>query len=245
MVGMMQKSLFLFLLFSFFVISGQIEIIPEVPANVVKLESNAEMIKGEIQHITELRTGDILVKANHNWLPGTAQVYGGKGFGHAALVINGAKDTNLLQLLGKTVIFESHSRDVAPEFQIRQAQAYHPGSDFRVASITFGPQNFGYCFVLRPSLSPEEIQQLIAFVTGMDGGTSCWRAQKRFDVQKKKPAAGQEGNWYCSLLIWQAFYTLFDIDLDHTGRIMVYPNDLITSEYFNEAPGRPMRRIRF
>jgi hypothetical protein len=203
------------------------------------------LLKDDIGKIVDLRPGDILVKANHNWLPGTAQVYGGKGFGHAALVIKGAKDTNLLQLLRKTVIFESHSRDVAPEFQIRQAPAYLPGNDFRYPSITFGPQNFGYCFLLRPSLSPEEIQQLIGFVTGMDGGTSSWRAQKRFDAQNKKPAAGQEGNWYCSLLIWQAFYTLFGIDLDPTARIMVYPNDLIASEYIDNLPQMPGRRIRF
>ena len=245
MIGIMQKGLISVLLFSSLVAVGQLVNIPEGTANSGKLESGDEMVKGEIHQITELRPGDILVKANHNWLPGTAQVFGGKGFGHAALVIKGAKDTNLLQLLRKTVIFESHSREVAPEFQIRQAPAYLPGSDFRYASITFGPRNFGYCFLLRPSLSPEETKQLIAFVTGMDGGTSSWRAQKRFDTQPKKPATGQEGNWYCSLLIWQAFYTLFDIDLDPNARIMVYPNDLITSPYFDNKPGREAARIRF
>jgi len=207
--------------------------------------SSPNLLKDDIGKIVDLMPGDILVKTNHNWLPGTAQVFGGKGFGHAALVISGASDTNLVRLLQKTMVFESHSRDVAPEFQIRKAPAWLPGSDFRYASITFGPQNIGYCYLLRPDLTQVQIQKLIKFVTSQDMGTSNWRAQKRYPVQNQTPATEGQGNWYCSLLIWQAFYTLFGIDLDPNARVMVYPNDLIASDYFNDRPGRPKSRIRF
>jgi hypothetical protein len=203
------------------------------------------VVKDDIGKITEFRPGDILVKANHNWMPGTAQVYGGKGFGHAALVIEGAKDTDILRLLKKTVVFESHARDVPPEYQLRKAPAYLPGDDFRTASITFGPQNLGFCYRLRPDLSEIQIRKLIDFVTAQDNGTSCWRAQKRFSENKanQKPPPG--GVWYCSLLIWQAYYSLFGIDLDPNGGVMVYPNDLIAGKYFDNTENQPHKRVRF
>jgi hypothetical protein len=203
------------------------------------------LIKDDIGKITEFRPGDILVKANHNWLPGTAQVFGGKGFGHAALVIDGARDSDILRLLEKTIVFESHAREVPPEYQLRKAPAYLPGDDFRTANITFGPQNMGFCYRLRPDLSEIQIRKLIDFVTAQDNGTSCWRAQKRFSESMAKQTTPEGGSWYCSLLIWQAYYTLFGIDLDPNGGVMVYPNDLIAGKYFDNTENQPYKRVRF
>lgn len=208
----------------------------------------AMVIREEVQEVREFRRGDILVKANHNWLPGSAQVWGGKGFGHAALVLEDARDTSLAALLGKTLLFESHSRDVAEAYQLRQVAAYLPGEDFRYANITFGPHNQGYCFRLRPHLTPEETDRLIAFVTSLDDGRSSWRAQKRFATPSAQPlqVKGEDpGYWYCSLVIWQAFYTLFGIDLDPNEGVMVYPNDLIASPYFDNSGENKQKRVRF
>jgi hypothetical protein len=202
-------------------------------------------IKDDIGKVTEFRPGDILVKANHNWLPGTAQVFGGKGFGHAALVIEGAQDTDILRLLNKTIVFESHARDVPPEYQLRKAPAYLQGDDFRTASITFGPQNLGFCYRLRSGLSEIQIRKLINFVSAQDNGTSCWRAQKRFSENMANQTTPQGGSWYCSLLIWQAYYTIFGIDLDPNGGVMVYPNDLIAGKYFDNTENQPYKRVRF
>jgi len=206
------------------------------------------LIREEEQGVEEFRRGDILVKANHNWLPGSAQVWGGKGFGHAALVLQGARDTSLLRLLENTLLFESHSRDVPDAYQLREVAAYLPGPDFRSANITFGPQNLGYCYRLRPALSPEDLEKFISFVTSLDEGRSSWRAQKRFAglTGPVNPERGEDpGHWYCSLVIWQAFYTLFGVDLDPNGGVMVYPNDLIASPYFNNSPENTQKRVRF
>lgn len=208
----------------------------------------AMIIREEVQEVREFRRGDILVKANHNWLPGSAQVWGGKGFGHAALVLEDTRDTSLARLLAKTLLFESHSRDVPDAFQLRQVAAYLPGDDFRYANITFGPHNQGYCFRLRPHLTPEETDRLIAFVTSLDDGRSSWRAQKRFASPSAQPlqVKGEDpGHWYCSLVIWQAFYTLFGIDLDPNEGVMVYPNDLIASPYFDNSGENKQKRVRF
>lgn len=43
--------------------------------------------------ITDLQPGDIIVRANHNWLPGSSFVRGGSGSGHVAIVLKGASDT--------------------------------------------------------------------------------------------------------------------------------------------------------
>jgi uncharacterized protein YycO len=51
--------------------------------------------------------------------------------------------------------------------------------------------------------------------------------------------------WYCSLLIWEAFYTVAGIDLDSNGGLMVYPNDLIASPYFDNDPNNKQKRVRF
>jgi hypothetical protein len=202
-------------------------------------------VKDDIGKIVDFRPGDILVKANHNWLPGTAQVYGGKGFGHAALVIEGAQDTDILRLLKKTMVFESHSHDVPPEFQLRKAPAHLPEDDFQSANITFGPQNLGFCYRLRPDLSEIQIRKLIAFVTARDSGTSCWRAQKRYSENQANQTLSSGGSWYCSLLIWQAYYTLFGVDLDPNGGVMVYPNDFIAGKYFDNTENQPHKRVRF
>jgi uncharacterized protein YycO len=66
------------------------------------------------------------------------------------------------------------------------------------------------------------------------------------------PAAGSLSSpakkpeyWYCSLLIWQAFYDVLGIDIDANQGVYVYPNDLINSPYFNDEPGRYEKRVRF
>jgi hypothetical protein len=245
---MIRQLPFILLIFLFLnndLPSDQFSTYPQGPAIQDTIKNYPVILKDDIGKITDLRPGDILVKANHNWLPGTAQIFGGKGFGHAVLVVGGAQDTNIIQLLRKTIIFESHSRDVPPDFQIRKAPAYLPGSDFRYASITFGPQNFGYCYRLRPALSESQIRQLIGFVMSHDNGVSCWRALKHFDLTPGNNSPGQSDHWYCSLLLWQGFYTLFGIDLDPNAGVMVYPNDLIASPFFDNKPGGEKRRIRF
>jgi hypothetical protein len=238
----------MFLIFIFFQNDGgtyQNLIYPRSTLNTETIKDYPTLIKDDIGKIVDFRPGDILVKANHNWLPGTAQVYGGKGFGHAALVIEGARDSDILKLLKKTIVFESHARDVPKEFQMREAPAYLPGDDFRNANITFGPQNLGYCYRLRPNLSEIQIRELIDFVMTQDNGTSCWRAQKRFSENTAKKTPTEGSSWYCSLLIWQAYKSLFGIDLDPNGGVMVYPNDLIAGKYFDNTENQPHKRVRF
>jgi hypothetical protein len=199
------------------------------------------------QHLTELQPCDILVKPNLNILPGTTFVGNGDQFGHAVLVIRGGADTNESSLLAKTIIFESQATDVPAEYQLRQIAAYLPGEDYRFAFNSFSPGRLGNLYRLRMDLTHAQRESIISYVLGKDNDLSSYRAMKRFI-----PAAGSLSSpakkpeyWYCSLLIWQAFYDVLGIDIDANQGVYVYPNDLINSPYFNDEPGRYEKRVRF
>lgn len=198
--------------------------------------------------LTELEAGDILIKPNMNWFPGTAMVSGGKGFGHVVLVIEGGKDTNTLKLLEKVKIFESQAREVPQEYEIRSVAGYMVESDFRLANTTFGLQNKGFRYRLRYPMTLSQRDSIIRFVLSQDADKSCWRAQKGLPEtgnNSQPPIFQDKKIWYCSLLIWQAFYEVLGVDLDLNGGIMIYPNDMIASPYFENDPVNPQKRVRF
>lgn len=180
--------------------------------------------------ITELKRGDLLVRPNHNWWPGTSTVPGGSDFGHAAIVVKGAENTDLLELLSETVIFESQARKVPGEYQLRSVPAYLPGEDFRFANENFSPSHKGNRYLIRPGLGHEAIDSVIAYVLKQDDGLSSWRAMKGHESKEQ----GAGSRWYCSLLIWQAYHDVLGIDLDGNKGLIFYPNDLINSPFFQD-----------
>jgi hypothetical protein len=220
-----------------------------VETNRVSQSISLEILNEEITGMSDLQPGDILVKPNHNWLPGTSLVMGGKGFGHAAIVIEGAKDSCIENLLGKALIFESQAHDVPIEYQLRQASGYLKGDDFRFANVNFGKQNENYRYRLRPDIPVKQKQKIIEFILKQDPDTSCWRSLKSFEytssVHRKEDQIKDKNQWYCSLLIWQAFYTIAGIDLDINQGVMVYPNDLIAHPFFDNTADNKEKRVRF
>jgi len=181
----------------------------------------------------ELKRGDILVRPNNNWLPGTEFVLNGNNFGHAVIVIKGASGTNIEEVLANAEIFESNSRDVPEEFQLRKVAAYAPGSDYRYSNDSFGAKYTGKRYRLRPQLSEAQIDSVLDYIVAQDGDVSSWRAKKNTSnvVQDKH-------YWYCSLLIYQAFKDVLDIDLDTNGGLIVFPNDLVSHPMFDAENAR-------
>lgn len=199
-------------------------------------------------HLTELQPCDILVKPNLDWLPGSTKVPGGFGFGHAAIVIRGASDTNEANLLRKVLTFESQARDVPGEYQVRQVAAYAPGNDFRYANYNFRPEYLGRYYRLRIALTIEQREAIIAFLLKHDGDLSSPRAWKDYHNLRYEEVHimdKQSEYWYCSLIIWQAFHDVLGIDLDANQGLYIYPNDLINSPYFDGKPGEGGNRVRF
>jgi hypothetical protein len=206
-----------------------------------------QLIQDTLVNLTELEPCDILVKPNFNWFAGSAMVNGGTGFGHVVLVIEGGKDTSTMNLLEKIRIFESQARDVPGDYELRSSQGYQEGTDFRFANITFGLQNAGYRYRLRFNLTPSQRDSIIHFVLAQDPDLSSWRALKRLksNIGDQKHEITDKKIWYCSLLIWEAFYQVVGVDLDANGGIMVFPNDLIASPYFDNDSTNKQKRVRF
>lgn len=183
--------------------------------------------------IIEFKRGDILVRPNHNWLPGTSFVLNGNDFGHVAIVVQGASGNNADEVLSNTLIFESQARDVPGEFQIRKVKGIVPGSDYRFANLSFGEQYQGKRYRLRAELTETQIDSVLQYIVLQDHDLSSWRSIKNTSNARK-----DKNYWYCSLLIYQAFYDILKIDLDENRGVIVFPNDIITHPLFNHQNGR-------
>lgn len=210
-----------------------------------RVENDFEILNDTLIELTELKRGDILVKPNHNWFPGSAWVEGGVSFGHIAMVVEGATGSSAEEVLQKAVIIESQARDVPEQYQLRKVNAYRPGFDYRFDNYSFDPSKAPYRYRLRPEISAQQIDSLIAFLESRLDGISSWRAQKKYTTNYP-PATGQNKSyWYCSLLIWQAFYTVLGVDIDINQGVIVYPNDVIWCNIFENDSIHKTKRVRF
>lgn len=197
-------------------------------------------VNDTLVELTELQPCDILVKPNHNWIYGTSLVTGGSGFGHAMLVIKGAEGENALDVLQKAEVFESIAKGLPDQYQLRKSPAFFYSDDSKLSNTTFGEQNAGFRYRLRLPLTPAQKDSIISFVLRQDSDISNWRSQKVFQSENAKKI------WYCSLLVWEAFHSVLGIDIDSNGGLMIYPNDLITSKYFDSSDSETYKkRVRF
>lgn len=209
-----------------------------------------EKVQGDAQFAIEgvdaFLPGDIIVRPNTNLLPGSTRVDGGFLFGHAAFVVRGFRSQHPDTLLANTIIIESMARDVLPGFQVRETPAlvYHEREAF--SNTNFSAKYAGNRYRLRLQWNDSELDRIITFLREQKGDLSTWNAAKRFPGQAFADSlvnVGMRSNWadnshwYCSLLVWQAVYYVKGIDLDANGGYMVYPNDLITSPYFDLKHG--------
>lgn len=196
----------------------------------------------------ELKRGDILVRPNLNFLPGTSAVGGGKNFGHAAIVVKGFKHWHPDSLLAGTIIIESIAKDVPAEFQVREIKGLVSNRMESFDNHNFDSRYQGHRYRLRLPLSEKETDGIIDFARSQKGKLSSWNASKYFplkaDNDNATSALLENETWYCSLLVWQSVLNATGLDIDHSGGYMAYPNDLINSRYFDNLPDGE-GRLRF
>lgn len=190
--------------------------------------------------------GDIVVKPNLDWLPGSSGVAApfNYGFGHAVLVIGNSPthEPNRLLCMQGTPIIEAQSRDVAQPWQVRTSLLWLPSADTNSVNDSFGEGIRGYRFRLRLSLSEAQKRRLLANIKAQDNDYFSWRSLKKIPSLGRSP---DNRSWYCSLLVWYSFYQTIGIDLDANQGWYVYPNDLINSAYFRNTPSDTSRIVRF
>lgn len=194
--------------------------------------------------IDELKKGDILVRPNLNIFPGTSLVQKGMGFGHAALVTKGYKHQNTDSLLAGVQIIESIAKDVSTDFQIREISGLIKSRFDAFNNDNFDQRYAGTRYRLRLQLSEAEIDSIITFALAQKGDRSAWNASKAFPGNAFNDSLVNSGSrknwadnatWYCSHLVWQSVFYITQKDADANGGYMVYPNDLIQADLFNNT----------
>lgn len=206
-----------------------------------------------IEGIRDLRKGDILVKPNTNFLPGSSVIPDGHSFGHAVMVTSGYEHNNIDSLLTGIKVIESTSLNVPPEFQIREIEGYAENNSLIKNNTSFGSAFKGRRYRLRYEFTESQIDSMIEFMRNQKGDYSTWGAMKKFNIKPGPHVIYSDSisqnwadntHWYCSLLIWQAVLYVTGIDLDPNGGYYIYPNDLIKSPYFDNDDHH-MRRVKF
>ena len=190
-----------------------------------------------------LKPGDILVRPNLNWLPGSSTVASGRNFGHIAIVVQGAEGNTLEETLKKALVIEAVIFDQATRtfiFDKKKQMRKAP------AVISFGKRFEGIRYRLRIDLSEQQQQQMINFLSEKVAKYSynLFSIKNRIqsqDVPDSNNRAIYDESWNCATLTWYALLYTAGIDIDYNKGFWVYPNDLIRSPFFN-APGG---RVRF
>ncbi|MCE1197975.1 MAG: hypothetical protein LWW85_03310 [Marinilabiliales bacterium] len=186
-----------------------------------------------------LAAGDILVRPNWGWLPGSADFPGGRKYGHVALVTRGGSGATPEEALSQALVTESLFYDqVSGSFQWKRS---HQTVE-RSALGSFGTKFAGHRIRLRMPLTAEQQSDLVAFVRSqLGGGYNIFSGKEYFESREARRQALLHPalhRWHCASLVWEAFYLTTGLDLDANGGWATYPNDLLTSPLFDGGRGR-------
>jgi hypothetical protein len=204
----------------------------------VKLKNLETERDGATPHF-ELRSGDVLVRSNWGWLPGSCDIQTGRKFGHVAIVTEGAIGNTPDEALEKATVVEALFYEQATgRFQFRKEDQIRKCK----AAISFGPKFKGIRYRLRTCLSDSQVNGICQFlVNQLEGGYNIFSLKKQFGSKIEKQNAllhMKNEPWHCATLAWEAFYLNAAIDIDANEGYFVYPNDLVASKYFDLPNGR-------
>lgn len=185
-----------------------------------------------------LNPGDILVRPNLNWLPGSSKVASGRKLGHVAIVVQGAGENTLDETLKKALVIEAVIFDQATRTfvldkkkQVRKAPAI----------VSFGKRFEGIRYRLRLELNEQQQGRLTKFLTPRTGKNGYNLFSSKINLESRLSAASKmpetKENWNCATLAWFSVLLVSETDIDYNKGYLVYPNDLIRSQSFNSPGG--------
>lgn len=186
-----------------------------------------------------LKRGDILVRPNFDWLPGSYSINTGRMFGHVAIVTEDVSEKSIDDMLAKASVIEAVVFD-----QKTRSFIFDKNEQVRVtkAIISFGSRFKGIRYRLRMNLTDQQTEDLLLFLKNqLDGGYSLFTVKKFVDPDSEKKIALRNLNWHCASIAWQAYYQATGVDIDENNGLVVFPADIIGSKYFDLHGGR----IRF
>lgn len=209
-----------------------------------RVSSNADISNLKTEILTDtvpfsLKKGDVLVRPNFSWLPGSCVVRDGRMFGHVAIVTENVSGSSVEEVLANTtvieaVVFDQKTRSFIfdKKEQVRETKAV----------ISFGPRFKGIRYRLRMNLTDQQTADLLQFLKNqLGGGYSIFTLKKIVDADSGKNKTLKNLSWHCANLAWQAYYQSTGLDIDENKGLVVFPADIIASKHFDLSGGR----IRF
>jgi hypothetical protein len=186
-----------------------------------------------------LKKGDILIRPNWGWLPGSCLVENGQKYGHVAIVTEGASGKTIDEALERASVIEALFFDQATrKFQFQKKDQIREGK----ASISFGHKFKGIRYRLRMHLNGDQTESMIKFLRNqLDGGYDILSLKKRFGSNAEKELLLRNlknENWHCATIVWNAYYLATGLDIDSNDGFFVYPSDIIACKYFDLPDGR-------
>ena len=210
-------------------------LIPAIPVKVLKSDTPPGGFS--------LKTGDLLVRPNWNWVPGSSTASGGRTYGHVAIVVQGAEGKSVREALRKAVVIEALLFDqrtrkfiFGSKEIVRKTSAY----------TSFGERFVGRRYLLRMNLPPAQQHALVQFLYCQlkDDSYTIFSFKKKSgfppgSIKAFHPA--DQHKWNCATLAWYAFQYATGKDIDSNSGILIFPNDIVRSHYFDS----PEKRVRF
>jgi hypothetical protein len=186
-----------------------------------------------------LRKGDILVRPNWGWMPGSCYVRNGRKYGHVAMVTEDATGNTIEEALSKASVIEALFFDQGTrKFQFNKNDQIRE----RKAIVSFGRRFKGIRYRLRMDLTYDQTDKMIQFLRNqLDCGYNILSIKKQFESASGRESAlksMKNSTWHCATIIWEAYYLTAYIDIDANGGIFIYPADIIASKYFDLPGGR-------
>ncbi len=186
-----------------------------------------------------LKKGDILIRPNWSWLPGSFPVEGGRKFGHVAVVTENGSGKTIDEALAQASVVEALFYDQATrKFLFRKDDQIREGK----AAIAFGNRFKGIRYRLRTPLSDDEADAIIRFLRNqLESGYNILALKKqvpsvseRLDILRNL----RQDGWHCATLTWEAFHLAKGLDIDSNQGWLIYPSDIISSKIFDSPGGR-------
>jgi hypothetical protein len=198
---------------------------------------NTEILSDTVSF--SLKKGDILIRPNWKWLPGSCTVNAGRMFGHVAIVTEDVSGKSVDEALAKAsvieaVVFDQKTRSFIfdKKEQVRETKAI----------ISFGSRFKGIRYRLRMNLTDQQTEDLLLFLKDqLDGAYSIFTVKKFVNPDSKNKIILKNLKWHCASIVWQAYYQATGVDIDANKGLVVFSADIIASKNFDLQGGR----IRF
>jgi hypothetical protein len=185
----------------------------------------------------DLKRGDILVRPNMKWLPGSIPIPGGRKYGHVAVVIEGSAGPSAEEALKKARVVEALFYDqktkrflIKGEDQIREESAW----------ISFGSKFKGIRYRLRIPLTEKQSENICFFLRSQLGAHYNILSLKHSTekIGQSILTSANRKTWQCATLTWVSFFNATGLDIDGNGGVLIFPSDIIGSQVFDKDRNR-------